>query len=470
MAARFSSAATAAARADAQHLAAELVGRYLKNRQGLAAIALTTDTSILTAVANDFGYDQVFRRQVEALGCPGDCLVGISTSGRSSNIVEALKEAKARQMRTVVMVGDGLSPWQTWPTWSCACPPTTRRASRKPTASWATSSATWWNGPAPSRRPRPHAFPGSVIHAALPESPAALGRPGRRHPRGHPSLVKRKRTRIAFSSLRFLEAMEPRTLRWLRLRQRLLLILRTLLLLLAALPWPDPSGSPQGREGGRDRSQGIAVVLDQTQSLRAGRRWPQAQRHARSLLARWGGSVTRWIGMGDPTQSPASDEEPGLLSARINAAEPTWQGGDWRAAWREALQTGAGALALISDFQAPVSPLPADSLCQAFDGDLFCARTGEALGNRAVLDFRLDSKIWDPGGTLRVSAVVANFQDMMASGVRVRLTVNGEALAQETVDLLPGERKTVPFALSRSIASETAPPRIRPRQRRLFRG
>ena len=96
--------------ADAQHLAAELVGRYLKNRQGLAAIALTTDTSILTAVANDLGYDQVFRRQVEALGRPGDCLVGISTSGRSPNVVAALQEAKARKMHTIVMVGDGPSP------------------------------------------------------------------------------------------------------------------------------------------------------------------------------------------------------------------------------------------------------------------------------------------------------------------------------------------------------------------------
>src|SRR5689334_12787855 len=69
--------------ADAQHLAAELVGRYMKNRAAWPAIALTTDTSILTAVGNDFGYDMVFRRQVEALGVPGDVAIGISTSGNS---------------------------------------------------------------------------------------------------------------------------------------------------------------------------------------------------------------------------------------------------------------------------------------------------------------------------------------------------------------------------------------------------
>src|SRR5258708_9290773 len=73
--------------ADSQHLAAELVGRFRRNRRGLPSIALTTDTSILTAIANDFGYEDVFRRQVEALGEPGDVLVGISTSGTSKTVV-----------------------------------------------------------------------------------------------------------------------------------------------------------------------------------------------------------------------------------------------------------------------------------------------------------------------------------------------------------------------------------------------
>ena len=76
--------------ADAQHLAAELVGRFLMERKALPAIALTTDTSILTAIGNDFGFDEVFKRQVEALARPGDILIGISTSGNSSNVVSAL--------------------------------------------------------------------------------------------------------------------------------------------------------------------------------------------------------------------------------------------------------------------------------------------------------------------------------------------------------------------------------------------
>jgi D-sedoheptulose 7-phosphate isomerase len=80
--------------ADAQHLAAELVGRFLKNRAALPAIALTTDTSILTAVANDFGYDEVFKRQVEALANPGDVIIGISTSGNSPNVVAAFEAAR----------------------------------------------------------------------------------------------------------------------------------------------------------------------------------------------------------------------------------------------------------------------------------------------------------------------------------------------------------------------------------------
>ena len=75
--------------ADSQHLAAEFVGRFQKERKGLPAIALTVDTSILTAVANDYGYDTVFARQVQALGVPGDVLIGISTSGNSKNVLMA---------------------------------------------------------------------------------------------------------------------------------------------------------------------------------------------------------------------------------------------------------------------------------------------------------------------------------------------------------------------------------------------
>jgi D-sedoheptulose 7-phosphate isomerase len=93
--------------ADAQHLAAELVGRYLYDRPGLPAIALTTDASILTAVANDMGYDAVFRRQVEAHGQPGDVAIGISTSGRSPSVVDALRVARERGLVTVALTGNG---------------------------------------------------------------------------------------------------------------------------------------------------------------------------------------------------------------------------------------------------------------------------------------------------------------------------------------------------------------------------
>ena len=91
---------------DAQHLAAELVGRFQKNRKAIPGIALTTDTSILTAVANDFGYETIFARQVEALGAPGDLLVAISTSGNSANVVAAARVAKAKGLRIVGMTGE----------------------------------------------------------------------------------------------------------------------------------------------------------------------------------------------------------------------------------------------------------------------------------------------------------------------------------------------------------------------------
>jgi D-sedoheptulose 7-phosphate isomerase len=93
--------------ADSQHMAAEFVGRFRRERRGLASIALTTDTSILTSVGNDYGYEQVFRRQVEALCAEGDVVVGISTSGNSRNVCLALDLAKSMGAYTVAWTGQG---------------------------------------------------------------------------------------------------------------------------------------------------------------------------------------------------------------------------------------------------------------------------------------------------------------------------------------------------------------------------
>jgi len=91
--------------ADAQHIAAEMVGRYKKERRGLPALALTTDTSVLTAVGNDYGFERVFERQVEALCQPGDVAVGISTSGNSENVVRGLLKARELGATTVAFSG-----------------------------------------------------------------------------------------------------------------------------------------------------------------------------------------------------------------------------------------------------------------------------------------------------------------------------------------------------------------------------
>ena len=91
--------------ADAQHLAAELVNRFLLNRRPLAGLALTTDTSNLTSIANDFSYEEIFSKQVEALGKPGDVFFGISTSGSSANIVRAVEAAKALGVTTIALTG-----------------------------------------------------------------------------------------------------------------------------------------------------------------------------------------------------------------------------------------------------------------------------------------------------------------------------------------------------------------------------
>jgi len=90
---------------DSQHFSAELVGRFYKNREALPAIALTTDTSIITAVANDIGYETIFSRQVDALGQPNDILIGLSTSGNSENVIQAVLAAKTKQMYTIALTG-----------------------------------------------------------------------------------------------------------------------------------------------------------------------------------------------------------------------------------------------------------------------------------------------------------------------------------------------------------------------------
>lgn len=96
--------------ADAQHLAAELVGRFERTRAAFAAVALTTDTSVLTSVANDEGFSHVFARQIEGLGDPGDVAVAISTSGESANVLEGLRVATLRGMRTIALTGRGGGP------------------------------------------------------------------------------------------------------------------------------------------------------------------------------------------------------------------------------------------------------------------------------------------------------------------------------------------------------------------------
>ena len=91
--------------ADAQHFAAEFVGRFERERPGLAAIALTTDTSILTAIGNDYDFNSIFAKQVQALGAPGDILLAISTSGNSGNVLAAVDAARAKDMTVIALTG-----------------------------------------------------------------------------------------------------------------------------------------------------------------------------------------------------------------------------------------------------------------------------------------------------------------------------------------------------------------------------
>ncbi len=93
--------------ADAQHFAAEFVGRFERERPGLAAVALTTDTSILTAIGNDYDFNSIFSKQVQALGAPGDVLLAISTSGNSANVVAAVEAAHTKEMSVIGLTGHG---------------------------------------------------------------------------------------------------------------------------------------------------------------------------------------------------------------------------------------------------------------------------------------------------------------------------------------------------------------------------
>ena len=96
--------------ADAQHMAGELVNKFSFDRPGLAALSLSTDTSIITAVGNDYGFDRLFARQIEAQGCAGDVFIGISTSGKSKNLVEALSACREKGITSVAIVGANPCP------------------------------------------------------------------------------------------------------------------------------------------------------------------------------------------------------------------------------------------------------------------------------------------------------------------------------------------------------------------------
>ena len=100
--------------ADAQHIAAEFVGRFQRNRRALPAIALTTDTSILTAIGNDFGFEKIFSRQVEALNSPGDIFLAISTSGNSQNLIEAVKVCKDSAVKSIGLLGSDGGKLRDW--------------------------------------------------------------------------------------------------------------------------------------------------------------------------------------------------------------------------------------------------------------------------------------------------------------------------------------------------------------------
>jgi D-sedoheptulose 7-phosphate isomerase len=112
---------------DAQHLAAEFVVRYRKDRKAYAAIALTTDTSILTAHSNDYSFETVFDRQIEALGLPGDIAIGLSTSGNSANVISAVETAKANQIWTCAFTGDAGGKLKTIAD-DCICVPSNETA------------------------------------------------------------------------------------------------------------------------------------------------------------------------------------------------------------------------------------------------------------------------------------------------------------------------------------------------------
>lgn len=112
---------------DAQHLAAEFVVRYRKDRKAYAAIALTTDTSILTAHSNDYSFETVFNRQIEALGRPGDIAIGMSTSGNSANVISAIETAKANQIWTCAFTGDTGGKLKTIAD-NCICVPSSETA------------------------------------------------------------------------------------------------------------------------------------------------------------------------------------------------------------------------------------------------------------------------------------------------------------------------------------------------------
>jgi len=262
---------------------------------------------------------------------------------------------------------------------------------------------------------------------------------------------RRKRKVIVFSSLRFLTALEPRTLRWLRIKQRWLLLLRTAILAAIALALARPYWQPQGGHGAAPGPHRVAVLVDASLSMQAGGRWDVLQSRLRVLkkyLTPKDDFHVFWMG-----RDAASDHALSELEAAVTETASTPQASEvgsslrQAVAWLDQVPESPRDLIVFSDFQPSTWDTATDSVLSRFSGNVFSVQCGEPLSNMALSRLRLETQVAEPDRALRLSVDLSNFSDQAVRRRLLRLSANGRTVAQQVVDAPADGRLNVVFEL-----------------------
>ncbi|MCK5146964.1 BatA and WFA domain-containing protein [bacterium] len=267
-------------------------------------------------------------------------------------------------------------------------------------------------------------------------------------------LSRRHRVLIPFSTLRFFKALEPRTLSWLRLKQRLLLLLRTLILAMLALALSHPYWRDKANKGpGSPGAHNVAIILDQSLSMQAGGRWNEAKDMVNTFLKSQNDRDQYALFSMITPEETIIDISPVEIMNRIKKVQPRWQSGSpgdivsSASKWLSESSASGRELVVISDFQHPDWPAAiADS--NLSDCMIYAMPVHDLHSNLAITQFRLKTLVYQPGMTVKVEVMVSNYSTVPAEGILIRIQSNDDVVAQKQINLDAEAHKIISFEIA----------------------